>query len=145
MVLVAVIVVAVAKYEVRNQDAENVEFYVIVLGREIRSITKLAGCTTEPWYDALDGADFYAMALPDDAFSDPPESYPKKMDYHEDHDLVGNLLKGEIGRFSVDKLIDMLTRAGMRIRLETEPQAASEVSGGSNKPVEARDFQNRRG
>jgi predicted XRE-type DNA-binding protein len=37
---------------------------------------------------------------------------------------MSSLLKGEIGRFSVDKLINMLARAGIQVRLETHPQAA---------------------
>jgi predicted XRE-type DNA-binding protein len=34
------------------------------------------------------------------------------------------LLKGEISRFSIDKLINMLARAGVQVRLETKPRAA---------------------
>jgi predicted XRE-type DNA-binding protein len=34
------------------------------------------------------------------------------------------LLKGEIGRFSIDKLIVMLARAGIRVHLKIEPKAA---------------------
>jgi len=35
-----------------------------------------------------------------------------------------NLMKGEISRFSVDKLIDMLTRAGMQVEIYVRPHAA---------------------
>lgn len=44
--------------------------------------------------------------------------------FGETQPRISNLLKGEIGRFSVDKLINMLGRAGIRVRLATEPQAA---------------------
>jgi len=37
---------------------------------------------------------------------------------------ISNLMKGEIGRFSVDKLIVMLTRAGMQVDILVKPQAA---------------------
>jgi predicted XRE-type DNA-binding protein len=43
--------------------------------------------------------------------------------FGETQPRISNLLKGEIGRFSVDKLINMLGRAGIRVRLATEPQA----------------------
>jgi predicted XRE-type DNA-binding protein len=33
---------------------------------------------------------------------------------------ISNLLKGEISPFSIDKLVNMLARAGIRVRLETE-------------------------
>ncbi len=44
--------------------------------------------------------------------------------FGETQPRISNLLKGEISRFSIDKLINMLSRAGIRVRLETEPQAA---------------------
>ena len=44
--------------------------------------------------------------------------------FGETQPRISNLLKGEILRFSIDKLINMLARAGIRVRLETEPQAA---------------------
>jgi len=44
--------------------------------------------------------------------------------FDETQPRISNLLKGEISRFSIDKLINMLARAGIRVRLETEPQAA---------------------
>ncbi len=44
--------------------------------------------------------------------------------FGETQPRISNLLKGEIGRFSIDKLINMLAHAGIRVRLETEPQAA---------------------
>ena len=44
--------------------------------------------------------------------------------FGETQPRISNLLKGEIGRFSVDKLINMLARARIRVRLATEPQAA---------------------
>ena len=44
--------------------------------------------------------------------------------FRETQPRISNLLKGEISRFSIDKLINMLARAGIRVRLETEPQAA---------------------
>ena len=37
---------------------------------------------------------------------------------------ISNLMRGEIGRFSVDKLIVMLTRAGMQVDILVKPQAA---------------------
>jgi len=39
--------------------------------------------------------------------------------FAETQPRISNLLKGEISRFSVDKLINMLARAGIRVRLET--------------------------
>ena len=44
--------------------------------------------------------------------------------FGETQPRISNLLKGEISRFSIDKLINMLARSGIRVRLETEPQAA---------------------
>jgi len=44
--------------------------------------------------------------------------------FGETQPRISNLLKGEIGRFSIDKLINMLARAGIRVRLETKPEAA---------------------
>ena len=44
--------------------------------------------------------------------------------FSETQPRISNLLKGEISRFSIDKLINMLARAGIRVRLETEPRAA---------------------
>lgn len=44
--------------------------------------------------------------------------------FGETQPRISNLLKGEIGRFSVDKLINMLARAGISVRVETKLQAA---------------------
>jgi len=44
--------------------------------------------------------------------------------FGETQPRISNLLKGEISRFSIDKLINMLARAGIRVRLAREPQAA---------------------
>ena len=44
--------------------------------------------------------------------------------FGESQPRISNLLKGEIGRFSVDKLINMLARARIEVRVETHPQAA---------------------
>ena len=44
--------------------------------------------------------------------------------FGESQPRISNLLKGEIGRFSVDKLINMLARARIQVRVETHPQAA---------------------
>ena len=44
--------------------------------------------------------------------------------FAETQPRISNLLKGEISRFSIDKLINMLARAGLRVRLETKPRAA---------------------
>ena len=35
-----------------------------------------------------------------------------------------DLMKGEMSRFSVDKLINMLTRTGMQVEDNVKPQAA---------------------
>ncbi len=40
--------------------------------------------------------------------------------FGETQPRISNLMKGEISRFSVDKLIKMLARAGMRVRVEVE-------------------------
>jgi predicted XRE-type DNA-binding protein len=37
---------------------------------------------------------------------------------------ISNLLKGEISRFSIDKLINLLARAGLEVRVETKRKAA---------------------
>jgi predicted XRE-type DNA-binding protein len=44
--------------------------------------------------------------------------------FGETQPRISNLLKGEISRFSIDKLINMLARAGLQVRLETKPPAA---------------------
>ena len=44
--------------------------------------------------------------------------------FGETQPRISNLLKGEISRFSIDKLINMLARAGIRVRVETEQRAA---------------------
>ena len=44
--------------------------------------------------------------------------------FGETQPRISNLLKGEISRFSIDKLINMLARAGIRVRLEMKPRAA---------------------
>jgi predicted XRE-type DNA-binding protein len=44
--------------------------------------------------------------------------------FGETQPRISNLLKGEISRFSVDKLINMLARAGIAVRVETKLQAA---------------------
>jgi predicted XRE-type DNA-binding protein len=44
--------------------------------------------------------------------------------FGETQPRISNLMKGEISRFSIDKLINMLTRAGRRVRIEVEAKAA---------------------
>ena len=44
--------------------------------------------------------------------------------FGETQPRISNLMKGEIGRFSVDKLINMLARAGIQVRVETKLNAA---------------------
>ena len=44
--------------------------------------------------------------------------------FGESQPRISNLMNGEIGRFSVDKLIKMLTRAGMQVDINVKPQAA---------------------
>jgi predicted XRE-type DNA-binding protein len=44
--------------------------------------------------------------------------------FGETQPRISNLLKGEISRFSIDKLINMLARAGIRVRVETVQRAA---------------------
>lgn len=44
--------------------------------------------------------------------------------FGETQPRISNLLKGEISRFSIDKLINMLARAGLRVHVETKPRAA---------------------
>jgi predicted XRE-type DNA-binding protein len=44
--------------------------------------------------------------------------------FGETQPRISNLLKGEISRFSIDKLINMLSRTGLQVRLETRPRAA---------------------
>ena len=44
--------------------------------------------------------------------------------FQETQPRISNLMNGDTGRFSVDKLINMLARAGMRVRVEVEQQAA---------------------
>ena len=44
--------------------------------------------------------------------------------FAETQPRISNLMKGEISRFSIDKLINMLARAGISVSLKTEPKAA---------------------
>ncbi|MCY7276734.1 MAG: helix-turn-helix domain-containing protein [Phormidesmis sp. CAN_BIN44] len=44
--------------------------------------------------------------------------------FGETQPRISNLINGNIDRFSVDKLINMLTRAGMDVRVEVSPKAA---------------------
>jgi predicted XRE-type DNA-binding protein len=44
--------------------------------------------------------------------------------FGETQPRISNLLNGDISRFSIDKLINLLARAGMRVRMEIQPQAA---------------------
>jgi predicted XRE-type DNA-binding protein len=44
--------------------------------------------------------------------------------FGETQPRISNLLKGEISRFSVDKLIIMLARAGITVQVETKQRAA---------------------
>ena len=44
--------------------------------------------------------------------------------FGESQPRISNLMKGDIGRFSVDKLINRLTRAGMQVEIHVKPQAA---------------------
>ena len=44
--------------------------------------------------------------------------------FGETQPRISNLLKGEISRFSIDKLINMLARAGLQVSLETKLRAA---------------------
>lgn len=44
--------------------------------------------------------------------------------FAETQPRISNLLKGEISRFSVDKLINMLAKAGITVQVETKRHAA---------------------
>ena len=44
--------------------------------------------------------------------------------FGETQPRISNLLKGEISRFSIDKLINMLARAGLEVRVATKLKAA---------------------
>jgi predicted XRE-type DNA-binding protein len=44
--------------------------------------------------------------------------------FGETQPRISNLLKGEIGRFSIDKLINLLARAGLEVHVETKQKAA---------------------
>ncbi len=44
--------------------------------------------------------------------------------FGETQPRISNLMRGEIARFSVDKLIKMLANAGMEVRVEVNPKAA---------------------
>jgi predicted XRE-type DNA-binding protein len=44
--------------------------------------------------------------------------------FGETQPRISNLLKGEISRFSIDKLINLLARAGLEVRIETKLKAA---------------------
>ena len=44
--------------------------------------------------------------------------------FSETQPRISNLLKGEISRFSVDKLINMLAKAGIKVQVETKRRAA---------------------
>ena len=45
--------------------------------------------------------------------------------FGETQPRISNLLNGEISRFSVDKLINLLARAGMEVRVEVAPKQAA--------------------
>jgi predicted XRE-type DNA-binding protein len=47
--------------------------------------------------------------------------------FEETQPRISNLMNGEIGRFSVDKLIDMLARAGMEVKVEVSPKATRSI------------------
>ena len=42
--------------------------------------------------------------------------------FGETQPRISNLMKGEISRFSIDKLINMITRAGMQVEVTVKPQ-----------------------
>jgi len=44
--------------------------------------------------------------------------------FGETQPRISNLLKGEISRFSIDKLINLLARAGLEVHVETKLKAA---------------------
>ena len=44
--------------------------------------------------------------------------------FGETQSCISSLMKGELGCFSVDTLITMLTRAGMQITVSVEPKVA---------------------
>ena len=44
--------------------------------------------------------------------------------FGESQPRISNLMQGDIRRFSVDKLINMLTLAGMQVEVYVKPQAA---------------------
>ncbi|MDE2697317.1 MAG: helix-turn-helix transcriptional regulator [Gemmatimonadota bacterium] len=44
--------------------------------------------------------------------------------FGESQPRISNLMQGDIRRFSVDKLIKMLTLAGMQVEVYVKPQAA---------------------
>lgn len=44
--------------------------------------------------------------------------------FGETQPRISNLMRGEIDRFSVDKLINMLARAGLEVRIEVIQKAA---------------------
>lgn len=44
--------------------------------------------------------------------------------FQETQPRISNLINGEISRFSVDKLINMLSRAGMEVKVEVSTIAA---------------------
>ena len=44
--------------------------------------------------------------------------------FSETQPRISNLLKGEISRFSIDKLINLLARAGLEVHVETKLKAA---------------------
>ena len=47
--------------------------------------------------------------------------------FGETQPRISNLLKGEISRFSIDRLINMLARAGLQVSLETKQAAAEQL------------------
>ena len=44
--------------------------------------------------------------------------------FAESQPRISNLMRGEIGRFSIDKLVKMLAQAGMEIEVLVRPKAA---------------------
>lgn len=44
--------------------------------------------------------------------------------FGETQPRISNLMRGEIGRFSIDKLVNMLAHAGLEVEVSVRPKAA---------------------
>jgi predicted XRE-type DNA-binding protein len=55
--------------------------------------------------------------------------------FGETQPRISNLMNGDIERFAIDKLVQMLSQAGMDVRILVTPQAVDVVSRSENRSI----------